>query len=78
MSEKKPQPLVRNSTPKACPVCGHPSYSPRGIHPQCNGALADKKLRAARVAEACAAELAALQAERLGSSVEAVAAVKLS
>lgn len=51
MSEKKPPPLIRVVTPKRCPVCGHASYSANGIHPQCNGALADEKRRALRAAE---------------------------
>lgn len=51
MSEKKPQPLIRGVTPKRCPICGHASYSANGIHPQCNGTLADEKRRQARLAE---------------------------
>jgi hypothetical protein len=35
MSEKKPLPLTTWPKPKTCPVCGHPSYSSTGIHPQC-------------------------------------------
>ncbi|MCA9236251.1 MAG: hypothetical protein KDA44_12325 [Planctomycetales bacterium] len=58
MSEKKPLPLIRNASPKTCPVCGHPSYSGNGIHPQCNGTQADKKRREKRAAEARDAAIA--------------------
>lgn len=40
MSISKPAVIVR--TPPACPVCGKPSYSQGGVHPQCAVARADK------------------------------------
>lgn len=39
---KKPEPLIKPPAQQKCPVCGHASYSPGGIHPQCNRAKADK------------------------------------
>ncbi|HEY1598276.1 MAG TPA: hypothetical protein VGG64_01650 [Pirellulales bacterium] len=36
MSEKKPKPEVLSVPRKVCPVCGKPSYSPGGVHPQCS------------------------------------------
>lgn len=38
---KKPQPLYDTATRASCPVCGHVSYSPAGIHPQCAMRAAD-------------------------------------
>jgi uncharacterized Zn finger protein (UPF0148 family) len=35
MSEKKPVPIPGSGKSKTCPVCGKPSYSRDGIHPQC-------------------------------------------
>jgi len=32
---RKPLPLYRITRREPCPVCGHPSYSASGIHPQC-------------------------------------------
>jgi hypothetical protein len=32
---RKPQPLYDVAHRAPCPVCGHVSYSPAGIHPQC-------------------------------------------
>ena len=43
MSEKKPQPLLKGSGDRRCPVCGQNSYSKSGIHPQCSVELADEK-----------------------------------
>jgi hypothetical protein len=42
MSQKKPIP-IGDETPakKVCPVCGEPSYSAAGIHPQCAIVQAD-------------------------------------
>jgi hypothetical protein len=44
MSEKKPIPVATGPSPKICPVCGTPSYSSDGIHPQCSVSLEDKLL----------------------------------
>ena len=45
MSESKPAPLFAPRAQRPlCPVCGEPSYSRRGIHPQC----AEKRSAAAR------------------------------
>jgi hypothetical protein len=41
MNHSKPTPLVPQPTPKTCPICGHSSYSPDGIHPQCAVTQAD-------------------------------------
>lgn len=38
---RKPTPLSPQPTPKLCPICGHASYSPDGIHPQCAVTQAD-------------------------------------
>jgi len=35
MENKKPTPLIQQRGRKVCPVCGQPSYSRDGIHPQC-------------------------------------------
>jgi hypothetical protein len=40
MSSSTPSIVAR--TPPACPVCGKPSYSRGGVHPQCEVARADK------------------------------------
>jgi len=53
MSEKKPLPLVApfpQTIRKICPVCGRPSYSALGIHPQCAVQQADAP-RQQRLAE---------------------------
>lgn len=54
MSEKSVIP-VRPTPKHVCPICGTPSYSLGGIHPQCAIEQADaprlNKLRAARAAE---------------------------
>ena len=39
---KKPTPLYSTTARTPCPVCGHVSYSPAGIHPQCAMRAADK------------------------------------
>ena len=56
MSEKKPVPTVAHQNGKICPVCGRPSYSRDGIHPQCAVQQADEpreqKLRQAKALEA--------------------------
>jgi hypothetical protein len=41
MSVKKPIPLVVSPTRRLCPICGQPSYSSIGIHPQCAVSQAD-------------------------------------
>lgn len=52
MNHKRPQPIVLDATRARplCPVCGHPSYSREGIHPQCAQEQSDgkrmKKIRA--------------------------------
>jgi hypothetical protein len=35
MSEKKPVPIFAGPKTATCPVCRKPSYSQKGIHPQC-------------------------------------------
>ena len=59
MSDKKPEPLVRPQAQKKCPVCGYPSYSIDGVHPQCHGVKADRKRRELLVAKARADSLEA-------------------
>jgi hypothetical protein len=48
MNEKKPTPILERNT-KVCPVCGKPSYSREGVHPQCSMIQADapRKVRLA-------------------------------
>ncbi len=41
MSHKKPTPILGDHNRKICPVCGKPSYSAAGIHPQCAVQQAD-------------------------------------
>lgn len=41
MSEKKPIVVRDARVPGDCPVCGKPSYSSTGMHPQCGLAQAD-------------------------------------
>ena len=45
MNHKKPTPVIRDPARKVCPVCGKPSYSRDGIHPQCAVFQADKPRR---------------------------------
>lgn len=40
---RKPQPLYPAPVRKRCPVCGEPSYSAGGVHPQCCVRQADEK-----------------------------------
>ncbi len=55
MSERKPL-LIPTILPRGlCPVCGKPSYSPTGTHPQCAVVRADAISRAARKADPSAA-----------------------
>lgn len=48
MSEKKPSVLQLIPPRGVCPVCGKPSYSQTGTHPQCALARADAVSRADR------------------------------
>ena len=41
MTEKKLTPIVVTHGSKICPVCGKPSYSREGVHPQCAMIQAD-------------------------------------
>jgi predicted RNA-binding Zn-ribbon protein involved in translation (DUF1610 family) len=41
MNHKKPTPMLQERGRKLCPVCGKPSYSLEGIHPQCAVQQAD-------------------------------------
>ena len=43
MNEKKPEPIYSRPPRKICPICGQPSYSREGIHPQCAAEDADAK-----------------------------------
>lgn len=35
MKSDKPRHVTNPPSRRLCPVCGKPSYSPSGIHPQC-------------------------------------------
>lgn len=48
MSEKKPIVFQMSRARGNCPVCGKPSYSSTGMHPQCALARADALSRADR------------------------------
>jgi endogenous inhibitor of DNA gyrase (YacG/DUF329 family) len=50
MSEKKPIVIGPTQVRGTCPVCGKPSYSSTGTHPQCAVARADAISRADRKA----------------------------
>ena len=56
MNNKKPEPIYEAPTRSCCPVCGKPSYSLGGTHPQCSEARADAKSRATRKANSAAAK----------------------
>jgi hypothetical protein len=43
MNAKRPGPLFAAPSRPVCPVCGAPSYSRAGIHPQCAQDRADEK-----------------------------------
>lgn len=45
MNHKNPTPIIQHSGKKVCPVCGKPSYSLEGIHPQCAVQQADTPRR---------------------------------
>jgi len=53
---KKPEPLYASALRAPCPVCGHVSYSPAGIHPQCAMRASDQiqidRLKARKIEEA--------------------------
>ncbi len=51
MNEKKSAILGSTAARNVCPVCGKPSYSATGTHPQCAVARADAISRAVRKAE---------------------------
>jgi hypothetical protein len=55
MSEKKPIVLRMPRARGNCPVCGKPSYSATGTHPQCAVARADTLSREDRKKSAAAA-----------------------
>ena len=44
------KPSIVNQKPPACPVCGKPSYSLGGVHPQCAVTRADKVRKATKPA----------------------------
>jgi hypothetical protein len=46
MSEKKPIPVLPPRAKAICAVCGKPSYSASGMHPQCSVARADASTKA--------------------------------
>ena len=39
----KPEPIIAPAIREACPICGKPSYSRDGIHPQCAVSRSDAK-----------------------------------
>ncbi len=43
MNAKRPEPLYETKTRPKCPVCGQPTYSRAGIHPQCAQDRADER-----------------------------------
>lgn len=43
MHAKRPIPLYASKPRPLCPVCGQPTYSRAGIHPQCAQERADKE-----------------------------------
>lgn len=45
MNHKNPTPMIQPTGKKLCPVCGKPSYSLEGIHPQCAVEQADAPRR---------------------------------
>jgi hypothetical protein len=65
MASKYGDALVPKSAGRPCPVCGKPSYSRFGIHPQCSLKQADDKtadrLREKRKADELRAAAAAVQ-----------------
>lgn len=57
VSEKKPTPMISQRNGKKCPVCGQPSYSAGGIHPQCAVVQADSPRKSQLMAAKKAAAL---------------------
>jgi hypothetical protein len=57
MLTSKPEPIFTFVRRPACPVCGYPSYSLAGVHPQCASVAADK-IQIARTAAKIAAKAA--------------------
>lgn len=51
MHAKRPLPLFEAQPRPKCPVCGHPTYSRAGIHPQCAQKRADDQRMEAIKAE---------------------------
>jgi hypothetical protein len=43
MNNNRPLPLYPTPVRATCPVCGHPSYSANGVHPQCSMQKADRE-----------------------------------
>jgi len=41
MNNRRPTPIITEPGKKICPVCGTPSYSAGGVHPQCAVRQAD-------------------------------------
>jgi len=46
-SNRKPQPLMATPARRLCAICGTPSYSQSGVHPQCAAKQASAVIRAA-------------------------------
>lgn len=51
MSNKRPTPIIAERGKKICPVCGTPSYSASGVHPQCAVRQADETRQKQRKAK---------------------------
>jgi len=51
MSNKRPTPIIAEPGKKTCPVCGTPSYSVGGVHPQCAVRQADATRQKQRKAQ---------------------------
>ncbi len=59
MSKAKPKLTYAFPARKLCPVCGMPSYSQGGVHPQCSEAAADaKRVKQSKAARQKAAKTA--------------------
>ena len=73
-ANKKPAPLYPSATRAPCPVCGQPSYSHEGIHPQCAMHVADQihinRLRAGQFAQPAPVVQKSLGLNRGGSGDE--------
>ena len=57
------KPTFEFQKPPACPVCGKPSYSLGGVHPQCAVARADKVRKATEPPAAATAKPAAVRGQ---------------